>query len=452
MNHRVGGALVARSLAVMLLLLSGLSLSVRVLAQAAPETATALAPQVSSELTPAEVAPGQSARLRITVLVPTFMPKPVVFAELDQPQLRVQLGARATTPLSRRIDGRTWSGVTRSYQLTPLAAGQFNLGAQALTVTYQDPDSGEVLSQQVVTEAQTLTATIPAAASGLSPYVAGRAVTLTQRFTLTRSATDGQGSAELLDAKTDDPVELAVGDSLEREITLSIEGGSALLLPALDAQAEVAGMALYVASPQVSEADDGGKRIERYTYIAQAGGSTRLPPMALGWFDTGHQKVATAQLDGLALKVSGASLAAAVERSEYWLVLLLVVAFLLLWAAWYGLRPRWRRHQQLRRRQRDALGVSALLQLRAAVKAQDYAACLQAWYRLEQQASGLSAPRRAAIADALAAIGQWRFGKVPDQAPAALWQALEQALPPPQALRARAEPVLLPGLNPTSAG
>ena len=40
-------------------------------------------------------------------------------------------------------------------------------------------------------------------------------------------------------------------------------------------------MALYVASPQVSEADDGGKRIERYTYIAQAGGSTRLPPMAL---------------------------------------------------------------------------------------------------------------------------------------------------------------------------
>ena len=274
MNYRVGGALVARSVAVMLLLLSGLSLSVRVLAQAAPETATALAPQVSSELTPAEVAPGQSARLRITVLVPTFMPKPVVFAELDQPQLRVQLGARATTPLSRRIDGRTWSGVTRSYQLTPLAAGQFNLGAQTLTVTYQGPDSGEVLSQQVVTEAQTLTATIPAAASGLSPYVAGRAVTLTQRFTLTRSATDGQGTAELLDAKTDDPVELAVGDSLEREITLSIEGGSALLLPALDAQAEVAGMALYVASPQVSEADDGGKRIERYTYIAQAGGSS----------------------------------------------------------------------------------------------------------------------------------------------------------------------------------
>ena len=78
MNYRVGGALVARSVAVMLLLLSGLSLSVRVLAQAAPETATALAPQVSSELTPAEVAPGQSARLRITVLVPTFMPKPVV--------------------------------------------------------------------------------------------------------------------------------------------------------------------------------------------------------------------------------------------------------------------------------------------------------------------------------------------------------------------------------------
>lgn len=412
--------------------------------------ADALAPQVTAELTPDEVAPGQSAVLRVTVLVPTYMPKPVEFAELDQPGLRVQLGQRSTTPMSRRIAGQTWSGISRSYQLTPLAPGQFEVGAQSLTITYQHPDSGEVVSQQVVTEAQTLTASVPAAAAGLSPYIAGRAVRLSQRITVTRGA-DATSSAEPLDSNGEEPIELAVGDSLEREITLTIEGGSALLLPGLDEQAAATGMEVYAASPQVSESDGGGKRVERLTYIAQAGGKVSLPAIALRWFDTDSQQVATAELEGLALDIEGSTLlpAAADTAGWRWYWLAALAALLLCGAAaWRWLWPLWQQRLRKVAERRATTGVDALAALRAAVKAQDYAASLRAWRELEQRAPGLTAEQRAAMADALAALGRLRFASTSAGDAQGLWQALERALPEPRWLARGATAPLLPPLNP----
>ncbi len=414
--------------------------------------ASALAPKVTSELSPADVAPGQSARLRITVLVPTYMPRPVEFADLDQANLRVQLGERATTPLSRRIDGQTWSGVTRTYQLTPLAPGQYTLGPATLKITFQDPETGAVVSEAAQTEVQTLTATVPPAASGLSPYIAGRSLSLRQRFTITRAdAGETDGAVEQIDAGSAGPVELAVGDSLQRDITLTIDGGSVLLLPSLNEQASAAGMEVYTASPKVTEHEAGGERSESVTYIAQQSGHASLPSLSLRWYDTQSEKVATVQLEGLALSIKGGGFPAVGQRSDFawwWLLMPLLGLLLLLWACRRWLLPLWQQRQQKLAQQQEALGVGALADLHKAVKARHYAASLTAWQHLQQCAPVLSAQRRAAVIEALAGIGQQRYGTGAGMETSALWQTLEQALPSAGDLRASAEPDLLPELNP----
>lgn len=414
------------------------------------------APRVSSELTPAEVAPGQSARLRITVLVPSFMPKPVEFADLDQTNLRVQLGERATTPLSRSIDGRTWSGVTRSYQLTPLAAGEFKLGPQPLTISFQDPESNELISQQVMSDAQVLKATVPAEAVGLSPYIAGRALRLQQHLTLTRataSEEEAGAAAEQPELAADAAIELAVGDSLQREIVMHVEGGSVLLLPALGDNA-VAGLELYTASPEVSENEDGGSRTERLTYIAQQGGKVSLPEISLRWYDTGQQRVATVSLPAVVLNIKGHSLASAgADTRPYWLLLPAILALLIMfWAARRWLLPFGRQQLAKRQHARDQLGISALNELQRQVKTQDYGGSLLAWQHLLQRAQGLPVARRQAVSDALAALGRQRYAAAASgESTAPLWQALERALPSKQDLAATHTAVLLPELNPLAA-
>ncbi|MCP4818083.1 MAG: hypothetical protein GY883_02770, partial [Shimia sp.] len=62
-----------------------------------------------------ETIPGQPLTLRLTVFVPTFMPKPPVWPSFETPNLRIRLPERSTSPTSRTINGGTWSGVSRRY-------------------------------------------------------------------------------------------------------------------------------------------------------------------------------------------------------------------------------------------------------------------------------------------------------------------------------------------------
>ena len=61
-----------------------------------------------------ETIPGQPINLRMTVLVPTFMPKPPVWPSFEAPNLLVRIPPRGGGPTSERIGGQTWSGVAAS--------------------------------------------------------------------------------------------------------------------------------------------------------------------------------------------------------------------------------------------------------------------------------------------------------------------------------------------------
>ena len=98
-------------------------------------------PQVTVTPPEGDIIVGQPVTLRITVLVPTWMPKPPVYPSIEVPDLLVRLPERATTPTSQKVEGETWSGTTRGYRLYPLARGTYEIPGQDMIVTWADPDT-----------------------------------------------------------------------------------------------------------------------------------------------------------------------------------------------------------------------------------------------------------------------------------------------------------------------
>ncbi len=67
--------------------------------------------QLTVEPMEAEAVVGQPIVLRLTLLVPTFMPDPPTFPTFDMPGLVVRIPERASTPTSKTVNGETWAGM-----------------------------------------------------------------------------------------------------------------------------------------------------------------------------------------------------------------------------------------------------------------------------------------------------------------------------------------------------
>lgn len=284
-----------------------------------PDNTTKPAPQVSASVTPQQVAPGQSARLRITVLVPTYMPKPVVFPSLDMANLQVALPERSTTPTSERIDGQTWSGVTRSYQLTPLAPGNFALNREPLEVTYSNPeDATTPIVSKLKLPTLSLASVVPQAAQELDPYVAATSLRLEQTLDIVHADTAQDVSGTNEDTSPDSSpasapdnessIHLQSGDSLRREVSVTLEGGSVLMLPSLLNESAPAGLGVYPDSPKVDMTPEGGTRREAITYVAEEASEGELPAIRLRWFNLQSGTIEEASVPSVHVSAEGSPL------------------------------------------------------------------------------------------------------------------------------------------------
>ena len=418
------------------LLLSSLALMSTLCSAALAAADTSSSPvRLTVELEPQELAPGNSAELRVQVLVPTWMPEPVTFPSLDQPGLRVTLGDRATTPISQRVDGKTWSGVSRRYRLTPLSAGRFELGSGSLEVTYASPEDNSPTQQRLTLPPVTLTAQVPEAAEGLDPYLSARDIELTQTLEIVRAGENGENgksgengeqaqgqkgddgdaddtenagddrqSPEQDDADDDSgPIELEAGDSVTRTVTARLSGGSALLLPdLLSATAKEAGdetamapLGVYPETPRLEESNDGGTRTDRVTYVAENGGKSSLPGVSLRWYDPESDSLAQAELAPIEVSVSAPRAARSAEDWSRlvpgvlpWLLGLVLLVSLATWlwrrlAIGAKVRAHWQHHQQQQRQRREASGVAGLQRLKRSLDARDLVAVRRHWEALE---------------------------------------------------------------------
>ncbi|WP_240989020.1 hypothetical protein [Salipiger mangrovisoli] len=397
-------------------------------------------PQLIVDFPETEAIPGQSLSLRLTVLVPTFMPKPPVWPSLEAPNLLVRLPSRSTNPVSERVNGETWAGISRHYRISPMVPGQVVLPPQEVLVTWQDLKAGEARQATLTTGPIAFAGVVPEGAEGLDPFIAAADLTLTQQI-------EGE------------PAAMVPGDSLKRQVTVKVTGVSPMFLPQLLAPVELPGVAAYPDAPQLSETDDrgalSGSRVESVTYLAEAGGGGALPEIRLDWYDTDDGVVKTASASGLELRIDGPPPGRSAPLEPARLALLAGAALVGLAVLWLGLRilrPALSRRRALRRSAYLTSERHAWRGLMQAIRARDHAALRPALDLWAERVVGPDPRRAAPVEAALLALGAQRYGGGAGSAGETGWSTLRGAL---EAARPRgpqaAARTALPPLNPGGA-
>lgn len=397
-------------------------------------------PIVETELDKSEVVPGQFATLRVTVLVPTWLPRPVAFPSLEAPNLRVRLPERSTGPTSRTIGGTEWAGVTRRYLISPMVAGRFDIPAQDITVTYAIPGSSDAAQAELQTAPVRITGVVPPGAAALDPFVAATGLKLTQEVT---QPTTG----------------LQPGQSVKRTVTATMEGASPIVLPQLMPAVRIAGIAVYPDEPSISEEDDrgvlSGTRTETVAIMAEGGASGRVPEIKLRWFNLKSGRVETATVDGFDVSVEGPPASGpARERSMLalaaaGLAILVALAALTLLARRFWPRARdAHRRRQARRRASKAWAQRAMLK---AIRKRDYHATLRALDEWASRPPATDPSRLAPVQGALTGIGRSIYGRAERKPQPEDWRAVSQAVEEALAGPSHRLGNPLPPLNPGTA-
>lgn len=245
-------------------------------------------PLVTVEADPEVVAVGQPVVVRVTVLVPTWLPSPPVFPSFEIPNVIVRLPSRASGPTSQKIESETWSGVSRAYRMYPMTAGSFGLPSQSIEVTYADPDNQSPIKVSVALPPVSFTAEIPEGAEDLDPLIVAENVTLDQSF---------EGPEDILNE----------GDAIIRTVEAKITGSSALFIPPLIETLENPSVQAYPKDGTVRETENrgvlSGSRQDSTTYVAQYGGTLALPDVTLRWFNTKTGKVETLVAEGRSFQI-----------------------------------------------------------------------------------------------------------------------------------------------------
>lgn len=415
---------------------------------------TAQTPQVTVAFEEEPVIVGQPFILRMRVLVPTFMPQPPVFPTFETPGLIVKLPSRSSAPISEKVDGATWAGVSRTYRIYPTTEGEISLPVQDIVITYKDPDTNEEVRHVEPSPQVSFTATIPDAARGLNPMILANGLQISQEW----ETPEGQ---------------LAVGDAVVRRLKAQITGTSGLFIPDLletnpvsetvvtDPDAtpvphapETARFATYPQEPTLTESFDrgiiSGARTLQATYVAQSGGTAEAPEITLSWFNLKSNAVETITLQGRSFDVA-APPPPPFDPDPKDIAQGVLAALLAIAGLWMLKRFAWPRSVQIARKIHHAYQTTPhAARKRAAMAAQsrDLTATLFELSVLEKR-TGHQDP---AITAALRCLTRTLYSEPNAQsAPRQEWQALAQAIRKTGApLRLRKTIPALPVLNPAS--
>lgn len=358
-------------------------------------------PILRTELGSDAAIPGQPVELRITVLSPTWFPKPPELPSYDMPNLMVRLPPKSTFPVSEQINGETWSGIYRTYRLYPMIPGIFDIPPQTVKVYHAQPGSPDPITTELQTDTIRLSGVVPENALRLDPFIAARDLSLEQTI---------EGELTDIDA----------GEAVIRTLNVAVDGASPMVVPPLLKPRTVSGLTAYAQEPVASDdIRDGilyGSRKEQVTYVAGGGGRYVLPQIELEWYNLETGQIETEQVEGLEITVNGPPSPSAPEglssKTITWGFVFLGAALLAL-AAGRIVGP-WMSAWQAGRRRRYRMSADyAFRQALWSIRSRRLSAALHATTVWWQKSAGVHLALPAKLSDAFLPVGEALYGGKP---------------------------------------
>ncbi len=211
---------------------------------------------------------GQQVRFYVEILTDSWFTIAPAYPEVRVPGAVAIDPERFSTNLTVSEGGRTYSGQRHGYLVYPQRVGSLTI--PAVSVSFAAAIDAK--------PSQTITLTTqPVKIEAVMPPGVENAVGLI-------TATNVKLSEQLQPTK----LELKVGDSIQRSVTVSADDIQALVLPPIEFAA-VEGLAAYPGEPELRNQTNRGQykatRTDTVTYIVEQAGEYTLPSIALQWFD-----------------------------------------------------------------------------------------------------------------------------------------------------------------------
>jgi BatD DUF11 like domain len=235
---------------------------------------------------------GQEVRVNVTVLAPNYFLSSPQFPTFDIPGAIVTLLDENGLNSTETIDGETYSGIRRSYTITPRRAGPFTLPPVRITFRYAAEPGQPAVDGVVTLPPQTFTARLADGTSATAAPALVAKVVVTQTL---------EG----------DPTTMQVGDALTRTLETFAANTQAMMIPPPTFQAP-AGVRLYARDPVLSDVTTdrggftGGRRVDQVTYVFEEPGTYTLPAIDIGWFDAASRKPQVSTAPAINVSVASA--------------------------------------------------------------------------------------------------------------------------------------------------
>ncbi|WP_179119640.1 BatD family protein [Ensifer adhaerens] len=269
----------------LLLWFLGLSLSLAGVAIAADPFARA------TLTTKGTIYAGQQIEVDVDVFVPNYFLSPPQFPLFDLPGTVVTMPDDRGLNLNETVNGEAFSGIRKTYVITPQAPGDYALPAAVIPFGYAAVPGQTSQGQVTLPSLKFTVAAVPGGEVGTPGVTAGE-ITITQTFDR-------------------DPAGLHAGDALVRTVTIRAAGLAPMMIPepTFDTPANVQ---LYRHDPVLSEERTSrgditaGLRKDVATYVFAKPGTYSLPTISLPWFNPANGSMQTAEAAGATVNVGAA--------------------------------------------------------------------------------------------------------------------------------------------------
>ncbi|WP_331376281.1 BatD family protein [Sinorhizobium chiapasense] len=234
---------------------------------------------------------GQEVHIDVDVFVPNYFLAPPQFPLFDLSGAVVTIPDGRGMNLNETVNGESFSGIRKSYVVTPQTAGDYTLPPAEIPFGYAAVP-GQLTEGKVTLPP--LKFTVEAAPGGAGGEAGVTAVKVTVDQALDRDASG-----------------LHAGDALVRTITVRAEGLDAMMIPEPNFGSPV-GARVYVHDPALSEERTprgepvAGIRKDAATYVFAQAGSYRLPAIDVEWFDPQTGNIEQAEAPMVAVTVAAA--------------------------------------------------------------------------------------------------------------------------------------------------